>query len=302
MIFTARRFKISHLLFISLTLGTLSQLVTSAAWAQGSTSRGREPVAPRYGSELQATRSSPSGIQIQALGGIGTFQDIQPPLASSGDTRVDGTVTPEDSSNHAGMSLGARLGYQPRHSFGEGILAIGVVKASSNSPLGSLGSSYLRMNVEGGSKWKLLPQTYFVTSSELRRTMFRNTDSGHYLDAVLIRTGVEQSLGSFRLHGLFAFAPVTQFGYMQTANNGSSGSLSGTRSSLVDWSAKISWLASSEAELFTQIAEESITADISDIRAYNALGLKVADESMTPQSRDYRLATRIISVGATRKF
>ncbi len=85
-------------------------------------SRGSEPSAPSVGKLYQTGVYKPSGLILGVSIGSATFQDIQAPVAKSQRLRIDGTSTPQDSSEHSGFIIGANLGWGKNHGLGDGFI------------------------------------------------------------------------------------------------------------------------------------------------------------------------------------
>lgn len=288
-----------------LLFGTLA--ITSKSLAQTmSYGQGPNPYSPPAHMSLrEQAATKPLGLIFDVGTGVGRYQDIQAPLASNGDGvgRVDGSKTLIDSSNHTAPILSGRLGWSSDSEYGRQFIALSGMRMSAmpSTDRNAVGSSYVRMALDGGADWNLGDGLSVLSAVELRRSMYRNTDSGHYIDAILLRTGLNQRYGNFMLGANAGVAPMTQFGYTQ--HNGTSGGLQATSSSLYEWGTTVSWSPLRDATLFIGLSQENVTADMSNVKAYRNLGLNVAgDDDSSEPDRHYRLSTTALTFGATRRF
>lgn len=284
-----------------ITLALQATYLVAAPYGQGP-----NPYSPPAHLSLrEQAAATPLGITLDVATGIGRYQDIQAPLASNGlgIGRVDGSTTRLDSSSHTAPLLSARLGWAADSEYGRQFVGFGGTRMSalsSNDP-NAAGTSYARLGLDGGADWTVGDGLSVLSAVELRRSMYRNTDSGHYIDAVMLRAGLTQRFDRYSLGAAIAAAPITQFGYMQ--RSGTSGGLQSTSSSLYEWSAQAAWAPMSDAKIFAGVSQELVSADMSHVRAYRNLGLNVADDDAdTTTDRHYRLATTSFTIGASRRF
>lgn len=287
-------------------LGLSALAWTSAPSVAAPYGQGPNPYSPPAHLSLrEQAATSPLGITLDVATGIGRYQDIQAPLANNGlgIGRVDGSTTRLDSSSHTAPLLSARLGWASESEDGRQFVGFTGTRMSalSSSDPNAAGTSYARLALDGGADWTVDNGLSVLSAVELRRSMFRNTDSGHYIDAVMLRAGLTQRFDRYSLGAAIAAAPITQFGYMQRA--GTSGGLQATSSSLYEWSTNAAWTPMSDATIFTGVSQEIVSADMSHVRAYRNLGLNVADEDDSAAlDRHYRLATTSFTIGASRRF
>ena len=293
-----------NLVVCSLSLSAMALLplqTLAATYGQGP-----NPYAPPAHMSLrEQAATKPLGITLDVATGVGRYQDIQAPLASNGlgIGRVDGSTTRVDSSNHTAPLLSARLGWAADSEYGRQFIGFGGTRMSalsSNDP-NAAGSSYARLALDGGADWNVGNGMSVLSAVEFRRSMFRNTDSGHYIDAAMLRAGLTQRFEHYSLGANVAAAPITQFGYMQRA--GTSGGLRTSSSSLYEWSTTAAWSPMRDATIFTGISQEIVSADMNNVGSYRSLGLNVADDGDTaPVDRHYRLSTTSFTIGASRRF
>ncbi len=258
---------------------------------------------PTHLSLREQAATQPTGLTLDVGTGMGRYQDLQPPM-STGEGRVDGSKTVYDSSPHTGPLLSGRFGWNHLNNFGRQYVGLNGMRMSAipSSDITSRGSSYARISLDGGADWVIANGLSVLSSGELRRSMFRNTDSGHYIDSIILRTGLTQNISNYSLSATVGAAPLTQFGYMQHSDTGSSGGLAATASSLYEWSLAAAWAPMRDASLSIGHRHEVVAADVSNIRAYRNLGLNVADEPNQPSTRHYRLSTMSLTIGAKRLF
>jgi hypothetical protein len=257
-----------------------------------------EPIPPQL---IQSSPKPLSGLHLDLTIGSANFQDLQAPMAESGDMRVDGTNVAAESSRHTGLSLSAAVGLEDTQPLGSYHINMGVLRSNSSAPVGGPSASYIRYRAVGGLKWTVLSDSKLITESELRRSSFRNTDNGHYLDAVVLRLGFEQNLGDFTLLGTGAVAPISRFGFTQESGRGKSGALSGTTSSFRELLGRLSYKAAQHASFFLSFSQEQILAEITDVAAYQNFGLNTG-RSESNSSRSVDLTTNVIELGASRRF
>lgn len=293
--------------------GTAAILLAFAGSSLGATyGHGPNPYAPPAHMSLrEQAATKPIGLTFDVVTGMGRYQDIQAPLASAIETpdgleitRVDGSKTLVDSTTHYGPLLSGRIGWSGDNEFGRqfaGISGMRMSALSSNDP-NAAGSSYARLSADGGADWIVGDHLSVLSGVELRRSMYRNTDSGHYIDSIILRTGVDQGIGNYALGATLGVAPITQFGYMQRSSSGSSGGLRATSSSLYEWGLTAAWKPVRDATLFLGLSQEVVSADMSNVGAYKSLGLNVAEQLSDSTDRHYRLSTTSLTLGASRRL
>lgn len=295
------RFNIANLRIFLITTLVNAAMSPSLAATYGEGPNPYQP--PSHLSLREQAATKPVGLSLDVGAGIGRYQDLQPPMSASGAGRVDGSKTVYDSSPHTGPLLSGRLGWAHQNTYGQQFIGLNGMRMSAmpSSDVTARGSSYARMSLDGGADWLIANGVSVLSGMELRRSMFRNTDSGHYVDSVILRTGISKNTPNYSLAATAGAAPITQFGYMQQASTGTSGGLATTSTSLYEWNTTATWLPVRDAALFVGIGEEVVSARVSDVRVYRNLGLDVADESET-SIRDYRLSTVAFTIGAKRLF
>lgn len=302
-------FQTKHTVLLALCFWAIAPF----AAAQTPARQARNPqVAPTVMSLKSPNRPSSTGLSLDIAAGFGFFQDLQAPTSanatpSNRNLRVDGTVAQNDSSSQNGPLLSSRLGWaQPRAELAQpfaGLLAQRISNLATATE-GSPSASYVRLAVDGGVRWSMSPTLSLLTGTEIRRSIFRNTDSGHYIDSVMLRGGAEQRWTAWVLNASVAFAPMSRFGYMQASDAGPSGTLANTKSTLYEWTALAAWRPAADADLFVSVSQENVSADMADVAAYRSLGLNVADndDRFETSQRSYRLTTTAVTVGAVRRF
>lgn len=275
--------------------------VSSSLSAQTQAQMSRLPPAPMR--LYEAPPRKPIGLNLQVSAGSGTFQDLQAPVGPSGDVRADGTTTEADSSNHTGILLSARLDYDSKFSLGRYFAGFTAQRAASTAPVGAPSAAYVRYSADSGIRWGITETLNLLSAIEVRRSIFRNTDNGHYLDAFLVKAGIEQGfMEDFAVSAYAAVAPVSKFGYMQDAGRGSSGSFNGTTSSAQEYGGRLTWSPARDADLFLGVSQERIQAAIADVEAYETFGLNVSRDRLDTNGRNVNLTTTLFTIGATRHF
>ena len=262
----------------------------------------KPPVAPPT---LRLRQSAPPrhlGLNLSVTMGVGTFQDLQAPMAASGERRVDGTITLEDSSNHTGVLLTGALQYEVAHDYGTTFVTVSGHRASSTTPVIAPSATYSRYRLGVGNFMNIGGATSVAPLVELRRSMYRNTDNGHYLDAVMFGVALEQRLDSVLLSLSGAISAVSRFGYMQDSTKGKSGTLRDTSSGASEVSVRVAYKPDPEVDFYAGISQEQVRASVADINAYESFGLNISDERGRVEERNVSLTTTLLEFGAVRRF
>ncbi|MCX6125747.1 MAG: hypothetical protein NTV34_13525 [Proteobacteria bacterium] len=289
------------LLAVSLTLSWLpSELRAQRVGAPSESAKA--PVAPRTLLLRQPVAPRHLGLNLSVTMGIGSFQDLQAPLAASGERRVDGTTTIEDSSNHAGVLLTGALQYEVAHDYGNTFVTLSGHRASSSTPVVAPAATYSRYGLSVGNLMNIGGATSVTPLVELRRSMYRNTDNGHFLDAVMMGAGLEQRIDSVLVSLSGAISAVSRFGYMQDSSKGKSGTLRDTSSGASEVSARAAYKPVPEVDFYVCLSQEQVRASLADINAYESFGLNISDERGRVEERSVSLTTNLLEFGAVRRF
>jgi len=258
--------------------------------------------------EIRTTRATPSLVNFEVSSGVASFQDIQVPINEFENIRADGSTAGPEGVSRIGIPLRAQLNFRyPIQNFdlsAEGSLLH--IISGMDSPRESRGSSYSRWDIGAGGGWNLNlgSRRYLRTglSTQIRRSMFRNISSGHYIDSVMPRLEVLYSDSGWRFGVMAAIGASSKFGY-HTGWGLGGGVLPNSKTSLNEWGVRLARDLSARSSIQFQFAQESADVLVEDQRVYNKLGLDVGlDEFDTPKSRQLYLSTWTALIGMNRRF
>ena len=261
-----------------------------------------EPTPPSIQKLYAEKKAKPLGLNLELKLGAATFNDLQTPVADIEVMRIDGTSTEQDVGTHQGISIGGALSYESNFSLATVFGKIDASRASSSGPIGAPPASYIRLSVSGGSLWNVTPYFRILTDIEARRSSYKNTDNGHYIDAILLGGGLEGNYSGFGASIKAGMAPVSQTGYSQSAGSGLTGSLENTETNLSVFDASVSYSPNRETKFFTSINQEQVGIKFSGLSGYRKLGLNVESDNAQNSSKIVQLSTTTINVGARKSF
>jgi hypothetical protein len=259
-----------------------------------------EPTPPSTYRLYQPVQKPLTGFKLGFEIGQATFQDIQAPVSDDLNLRVDGTNVAQDSSGHTGLMLAAKLGYDVPHSLGTSFIEAMAARAASSYPVGSPRSSYLVYSLQGGSWFNVASHVELPLAVELRRTQFRNTDNGHYVDGVILKSGARVHIDQWSLAATGGAAPYAQAGYTQTGNGG--GSLANTQTSLMTADVNCAYHFDRASSVHAGFVYEQIQMSMNDLSGYRNLGISVRNDADGSTAKTYQLSSSVFQLGAVRKF
>jgi hypothetical protein len=239
--------------------------------------------------------------------GASDYPIFEMPMASSGDLRVDGSRESQDLRRNQGalLNLGLKRSFPTNHalySLGAGYHRASTVPGSGiPSP-----SAYVRMyadltaDIDLSSK---ISGLHIIPAVEARRSAYRNAESGHYVDGIIMKSGVSKTLSDRWQAQLEAgYAPVTRVGLLQPAYNGKSGALADSSASMSEISGKFEWSADNTASFNICAAQETVHLNFKSYDGYRAYGLPVAPLKQSYSEKSYDLTTRYLLLGTGKKF
>ena len=263
---------------------------------------------PRFAVSKQTVAPPNSSRTLFELSaGTGEYPILAMPVLSQGETRADGSTSESDLQVNHGALLGLNIGRSIPTSFAKYSVNLGVERVAS-APGGGLPtpSSYVRLHAQAGAGFDLGTDFLglFVSPAvEARRSMYRNVESGHYIDAIILKSSLEKRLWSDGLVSMTGgYAPITRFGLLRNSDLGKSGALSDTTSSLWDVGTRLTWSPDQSTSFHVAVSQESVTAKLNSSDGYKSYGLPVAPFSKRAPNRVYDLTTRQIAIGTTKIF
>jgi hypothetical protein len=287
-----------HLRFI-ITMFAL--LTTTTVWAQPPTSVPR----PSLDDGTKHTETSPKAVAIGFSLGVGQYPILSMPMMGNSDMRVDGSTHAEDFRVNRGSSFNLELKWQKSDSRYP-INISGAWNRLATSPSAGIAtpSSYSRLDLELGSKVSFEDQGLSLSPAiGARRSMYQNVDSGHYIDAVILRAMLAYQLSEkLELSAAYGIAPLTKFGIMQATNQSSSGGLQDARARLTEWTATLSYRVSQHSKFLCSASEENAKVEMDNYEGYLAYGLPVATPEPGQTKKNYSLRVRQLTFGAVTFF
>ncbi len=257
---------------------------------------------------VETTKEAPSSLHVNltALTGFGTFQDIQVPESDTKGFRGDGTSAAAENQDHLGFPLGVKFSLNLDHPGVFYSANFDLLNMSTLSgPPETASASYSRIQVSTGVGFRFFIDDensyspFIKVELEGRRTSFNNVSSEHFVSTLLPRlvVGLEHSK-QWILRGYGAMGVNPKFGY------GSGFSLGGKTFSASTVSVKesgmdLSFNVHKKTWLGFGVEEEAVDVKIDDSTEYNQFGLNV---SSVKYARIYNLRTRLYHVDLQKRF
>ena len=266
-----------------------------------------QPLAPRPSLEAitPLPASASSNVDFQISLGTGQFPVLEMPVMRNSAARVDGSTSAQDFSQTTGPLIDLKLGWTSKLSIIPYSFSAGAQRVSS-SPGGTnpTPASYTRLSAEAASIASFESTgTSVIPAIEARRNMYRNVDSGHYFDAVLLKSSIEQTIAAgVHVNASAGFAPWTTFGVLQNSDRGRSGALKDTDASLTEIGSKIIWTPQDSTSFHLNVSQEMVSVKMKNENGYREYGLPVAELENTLTPKSYNLTVRQISLGTTKRF
>jgi len=275
--------------------------ITSAAAIQA------QPLAPRpnFESSKTASASSSSNVDFQLSLGTGQFPVLEMPVMRDSEERVDGSTNAQDFSQTNGALLDLKLGWASKTSAIPYSLTAGAQRMSSTpGGVSPTPATYTRLSAEAASIVSFESTgTSVIPALETRRDMYRNVDSGHYIDAILIKTAVEQPISkSIRVNANAGIAPWTSFGVLQNSDRGRSGALKDTTASMSEIGSKVIWTPEETTSFHLGVSQEMVSVRMNSESGYRDYGLPVANQDNANSAKAYDLTVRQVTLGTTKRF
>ena len=279
-------------------------VVTSAALAQEINSPTPYPPPTQ---RLRIEQPNPATVHAAFNLGIGFAQYpiLELPMSRFTSVRVDGSNASEDLVTNRGMLLSVELSRKDTSSRLPYTLSLGGLRAAS-PPGGGLPtpSSYVRIFAHASTDVASgIHDLSLIPSIEARRSMYRNVESGHYVDAILLKAGASYHVTNHSLFGISAgYAPLTTFGLSQSSDTGRSGTLANTSAKVSELSSFLSWTPEPFTSFEASVSQEDTLVTLKDVSGYGAYGLPAAPFENDHGTRSYDLTVRQIRLGTTKHF
>lgn len=263
---------------------------------------------PKFGfDEPRQTSNMPPLTVFDIAIGASEYPIFEMPMTESGDIRIDGSNETVDLKKNRGALLNIGIERLFPTKFANYSLGAGYHRASTVPGAGIPSpSAYVRIHADVAASLDLSTALYglqLTPAIEARRSAYRNVESGHYVDGILIKSSISKTI-SDQWDGQLAggYAPMTRVGLIQPSNNGKSGALADSSASMSEMSAKLSWSPDSTSNFNICAAQESVRVRFSSTNGYRAYGLPVAPLERSYSEKSYDLTTRYILIGTGRKF
>ncbi len=237
--------------------------------------------------------------------GFAEYPVLEMPMSRDSSVRVDGSNTKEDLISNRGLLIGVELSRKDRTGRVPYSLGIGGLRAASPPGAGiPTPASYVRLFIQGAAEIPSgLNHLKLIPGLEARRSMYRNVDSGHYIDAMLVKAGLSYRATETVLMDVHAgYAPLATFGISQASGPKKSGALADTDVKVSEFSSGIQWSPESSISFQAGLAQETTLVTIRDMNSYRAYGLPAAPLEDTSGAKTYDLTVRHIRFGTTKHF
>jgi hypothetical protein len=292
-----------------LVRGIVKKLFKAAALTISTTSGVTlaQPLAPRpdFKSTKSAPASSSNNVNFQLSLGTGQFPVLEMPVMRNSDARVDGSTNARDFSQTNGALLDLKLGWMSKSSAIPYSLTAGAQRMSATpGGVSPTPATYARLSAEAASIVSFdSTGTSIVPAIETRRDMYRNVDSGHYIDAILLKSSVEQTVSNtIRVNANAGIAPWTSFGVLQNSDRGRSGALKDTTASMSEIGSKVIWTPEETTSFHFGVSQEMVSVRMNSESGYRDYGLPVANQDNTSSAKAYDLTVRQVTLGTTKRF
>jgi hypothetical protein len=283
-------------------LGTLV-LVFSASAAHGQSDE-KAPQPDFTASTKASTKPLPSHVEFSMAAGSAQYSVLEMPQRADSNERIDGSLGEQDLTSQKGMLFDLKLGWLQKTAVAPVNFFIGGQQISSSPGSVGVPSSYARFNAGVLAHFELASTgTTFSPGLEARRSMYRNIDTGHYVDAVLVEGALEQKLVSdcsISVNG--GVAPWTKFGVLQNSDYGKSGALAGTSAGLREIGSQLSWNPEPETSIYVGVLEETVSVTMNSTAGYQSYGAAARPLGKDESQKTYNMSVREFSVGASKRF
>lgn len=267
---------------------------------------------PKYaqkpGFSASRSKSAEAASSKTSLGlslGAAEYPIVEMPMMADADTRVDGTTTADDVRVNRGTFIDVSLEWASSTGLLPYILTFHGQRIATAPGAGiPTPASYARLTGSLATQFQFTEHgIYLMPSMEARRSMYRNVETGHYVDAIMLQSEIGASLSDdIKLVFQGGVAPLAKFGLLQGGRSSNSGILPDTSTRLNELGTKVVWNASSSTDFMISASQENATVRVNNIDSYRAYGLPVAAEPDGPSKKVYNLSVRQISLGARKRF
>ena len=256
-------------------------------------------------SRSKSAETAPSKTSLGLSLGAAEYPIVEMPLMADAETRVDGTTAADDVRVNRGTLMDVSLEWVSSTGPLPYILTFHGQRIATAPGAGiPTPASYARLTGSLATKFQFHEHgIYLMPSMEARRSMYRNVETGHYVDAILLQSEIGASLSDdIELVVLGGVAPLAKFGILQGGSSSNSGILPDTSTRLNELGTKLVWNASSSTDFMISASQENATVRVNNIDSYRAYGLPVGAEPDQASTKIYNLSVRQISVGARKRF
>ena len=264
------------------------------------------PTYPPPPARFTIQRPAPSNVHpvVEIETGTTTYPILAMPRSEFSNARVDGTKKSEDVSFNQGVTLGITVSRHDKTLRMPYNLGIGGLRASS-PPGGGLAtpSTYSRLFLFANTEINTGLSGLSITPGvEARRSMYNNVDSGHYVDAVLIKSTLRyQTSSRTQIEAGAGVAPIARFGISR--KNGKSGTISNSKSTMNEINGALVFNSSVDTSFQIGASQENTSVQLNDYQGYRAYGLPAVPAEVNDEAGTfYRLTVRQFKIGATKHF
>jgi hypothetical protein len=251
-------------------------ILANSAWAQDLTKR-------------------QGGFAIDLSTGLAVYPDLQVPFDQSTGLRADATEKPEVSSQHIGVPIRGKLGYEKAFGdWGANFALEGMMVEATDKPAGA-NYQRVQMGVEGSylpSHWRFPIEPSLTLLG--RRSYFKSFSVGHRVETLIPLGQLTAHLGKYaHISGFYGQSVLGNLSY-----NGQQ--LAGSSINLQEMGAELIVPLSSLADFHLGFSEETIVAQLSDVYAYRDAGLQLTRARASNQN--YFLQTHLLRIGFAKRF
>jgi hypothetical protein len=256
--------------------------------------------------KVEPARRSGLVGEFGAYSGAAEYQDLQLPIATWDGRRGDGSRVEAASSPHAGIPVGARLTLGWKEGFWKSAMGIDGMLISSlvGSPQTSR-STYQRFEMTGKSSASMRVSRLSGMLSlggglALRRSLYRNVNSGHYVDSVLPAVAFDYQGDRGILVGISLASSAKSLAGYDTGDGIGRGHIAGSSAHVSEYTARLGYRLNPGLILEASAARENVRVEIPQNAAYRGFGLVVAPWDEGP--RTVELPTTSFTLGFRRDF
>ncbi len=238
-----------------------------------------------------------SKVRTSVYSGLAEFPDIQVPTTENSEENLSLGQKPP-TGQHRGVAIGLNLSYGIAASQLNPTIFIDLTRiATLEAERETFAASYNRLALGGGISYQLgigwLQQIGIETS--IRRTIFKNVSSGHYVDTAMPRLNLTGDITpNIYWNAHAGHSLVSRFGY-NSGDASKSGAFPSSSAKLKEGGVSAGYRLDQRAHVSLGYEVEQTTIQMNDVSQYSRYGLTIADSA--PKQQNLNLNTALFKIG-----